>query len=250
MSGSDFLDDLRGELVQAAVRQHRRRAVRIRIAMLALPLCLLGAGLMAVTRPAPAAADVQVAVEDGRVELTLHDLEHDPVEIEAAARRAGLHVSVTAVAAGPSLVGRFVGEAATGAAPAELRLVGQAGGGFAGFSVPVRWPGTLTLRVGRPAHGDEPYATFSDALARGEPLACRPLIGRPASEAATALATTSLVVTVETVGERVPAIVPLEAVRVGDQGRWIVVGADATSPRSVVLRIQRPGAPIPPPPRC
>jgi hypothetical protein len=240
---SGFVESLRDDLVQAAVRQHRRRAARPgRLAVgLATAACVVLGGMLALSRPAPARADVRVEVSDGRFVVTLADLEHDPREIEAGLTTAGLRVTVTAVPVGPSEVGRFVGNATSAALPLDLRTVGADGTTFAGFSVPVGWSGTLDLRIGRPAHDDESYASFADAFAPGEPLACQALIGRTATEVAHLLAASPLDLVVET-GDHAPSAFPLAAMPGSDHGRWVVIGADATSPRRVVLRIQ-PGAP-------
>ena len=91
-----------------------------------------------------------MVVAGGRVAITLLDLEHDPRRIEAAARRAGLDVRVTAVPVGPSLVGRFVAESGMGSLPSELLALGGDTRAFVGFSLPEGWSGTLDLTVGRP----------------------------------------------------------------------------------------------------
>jgi hypothetical protein len=251
-----FVEALREDLVRAAVRQHRRRAARRHqiAAALGTAACLLVGGMLVVSRPVPARADVRVEVGGGRVVVTLADLEHDPREIEAGLRAAGLHVTVSAAPVGPSEVGRFVGNATNGALPLDLRTIGADANRatFAGFSVPVGWSGTLDLRIGRPARGDEPYDSFTDAFAPGEPLACRALIGRTAAEVAHLLATSPLDLVVEAADHQAPSSFPLAAMAGSDHGHWVVVGADATSRHRVVLRIQ-PRAMVtvrPPPDPC
>jgi hypothetical protein len=236
---------LRDELVRAAVRQHRRRAARPRIAAAvgAIALATVG-GLLAVARPSPALADVRVERTGGRVVVTLVDLEHDAHRIEARLRAAGLDVSVTAVPAGPSQVGRFVGDEPSGEVPGEVRTVGAGRTTFAGFSLPVGWRGSLDLHVGRPARGDEPYAAFADALAPGEPLGCRPLVGRTAGEVAELLAATQLDVAFAAADGAATGLLSPAALAGSGRAGWVVVGADATSRHRVVIRIREGANPV------
>jgi hypothetical protein len=250
--GPDFVAALRADLVRAAIRQHRRRRARRAWALRAAAVVILavsGEALLGAVTPSPASADVQIEVVDGRVAVTLEDLEHRPDLIEAAIRSTGLDVRVIAVPVGPSGVGRFIGDASSGDEPDELVALDAGRGSFAGFSVPLGWAGRLELRVGRPARGDEPYAAFADALAPGEPLACRPLIGRPAAQVADDLAESSLDVVFEA-GEG-PGLELLAAGRVAGSryARWPVAGVDATSHHRVVVRL-RPGPPPSSPPAC
>lgn len=249
--GPDFVATLREDLVRAALRQHRRRrARRARLTgAVVLAVAVAGGAVLIATTPSPALADVRVEVAQGRVSVTLEDLEHRPGRIEAAIRSTGLDVRVSAVPAGPSGVGRFLGDASSGAVP-DLVELDPSSEGFAGFSLPVGWPGRLDLRVGRPARGDESYAAFTDALAPGEPLACQPLLGRPAVQVAEELAATSLEVAfVAGEGPHLELIAARD-VASREYGRWSVVRVDATSRYRVVVRIRAGQSPTPSPSPC
>ena len=225
---------LREELVRAAAR--RRARGRSLVATIGV---LLGAcALLVATRPVPALADVAVDVRDGRLLVRLVDLEHRPEHIEGVLRGLGLDASVVDAPVGPSRVGRFVGTLDEGL-HAAVRRLGAAAAGFEGFSVPVGWTGHLDLRVGRPASPGESYAVFSDALAPGEPLACRPLLGRSAGEVLAELGALDLEVLVQAGSSalRTPA-----AVLRGPQRHARVRAVDAASAHRVIVRL---GPPVP-----
>lgn len=259
MSGQGpFVDQLREQLVaaagrEAAARRARRRPHRLAAASVAAVAAavLAAAVVVLLPQPGPAAAEVVIRVEGGAVEVTLLDLEHSPERIEAAVRAAGLDVSVRGVPVGPSRVGRFVGQESSGPLPPELARVDDAASGFRGFVLPEGWRGSLRLLIGEPASGDEPYIVFGDAFAPGEPLACSPLLGRPAAEVARSLAGEPLTVHFDAVeGITVTPLDPGEVVA-APWAPWLVVSADSLSRRSVVVRLAPPGSVAPPPhPEC
>jgi hypothetical protein len=234
---------LRRELVRAAAR----RRSRSRSLVLTIGALVASAALLVVSGPGPALADVQVEVQGGRLLVRLVDLEHRPEHIEGVLRGLGLDASVVDAPVGPSQVGRFVGTLDDSDLATDLRRLGAAKATFQGFSVPVGWTGRLDLRVGRPAGPGESYAVFSDALAPGEPLACRPLLGRPADEVLGAVAHLDLEVVVQVgSGFRRP-----EAVLAGPARHERVRAIDAASARRVVVRLgSGPGGAGPPSPGC
>jgi hypothetical protein len=223
---------LRGELVRAAAR----RRARGRSLALSVTALLLLVATVALARPVPALADVDVEVRAGRLFVRLVDLEHRPDHIEGVLRGVGLDASVVAAPVGPSRVGRFVGALDDAALAAEVHRLGADRDSFGGLSVPLRWPGHLDLRVGRPAEAGEPYAVFSDALAPGEPLACRPLLGRPVAEVLPALASLDLEVVVDRGTGDDDAVVAIEAA----SARRIVVRLGPPSPATTATSPECP----------
>jgi hypothetical protein len=224
---------LRAELVRAAARRRTRH--RPLVALLG-GLLLAGAALVAL-RPVPALADIELELRGDRLLVRLEDLEHRPEHIEGVLRGVGLDASVVAAPVGPSEVGRFVGTLDDARLPSEVHALDHGGATFAGFSVPRDWTGHLELRVGRPARDGEPYAVFSDALAPGEPLACRRLLGRPAGAVLSELAETTLDVRVRagTAPLRRPG-----AFLEGPDAALVVHGIDAATPHQVVVRLGPP----------
>jgi hypothetical protein len=105
--------------------------------------------------------------------------------------------------------------------------------------VPVGWRGHLVLQVGRPAAPGEAYAAFSDALAPGEPLACRRLLGMAPAELAALLDGLDLDVLVQAG----PAH-PLSRTLHRDAEGTVVRSIDATGPTQVIVRLGPP-APTP-----
>jgi hypothetical protein len=248
-----FVDAYADELHAAAVRLQaraaapRRRPVLVPVAAAVAGVALVVGTLLGGLRPHAADASVRVQVEEGRVIVTLVDLEHRPEEIEAAVRAAGLDVSVVAVPVGPSEVGRFVGEVASDL-PAELRVVDGGRSTFAGFSLPTWWRGSLHLEVGRPARAGETYAAFSDALAPGEPLACTGLLGRPAAQAVPPIAARGLhaAFLASALGGS-PRRIAAADLHAAGVDAWVVVAASATAADHVVIEIAPPPTGGPPP---
>lgn len=246
-SDRPFVEALGDELYAAAVRQtspagrarRRRRRLLVPAGAITIGATFIAGILLMVARPNTAQADVRIERADGRVTVTLVDLEHRPRHIEQRVRAAGLDVSVTDVPVGPSEVGRFVGNVTTDL-PRELRVIEGGPATFAGFSIPARWSGSLELQVGRPARAGEPYAAFSNAFARGEPLACTPLIGRPAAQSLAVLAArhlwgSFLAISTDPGDTRPVAVDDLRSSGLDD---WVIVAADATSASHVLIRIQ------------
>jgi hypothetical protein len=247
-----FTEALRDELVRAAERQasgatpKKRRAVprSLVLAAAALVLAVLASALL-LSSPKAAKADVRIEQRDGRIIVTLVDLEHRPGFIEKAVREAGLDITVKALPVGPSRVGRFLFEAdATGDAP-DLQTIDQQGSSFVGFSVPVGWTGHLKLYVGRPPAAGEAYGAFSDALAPGEPLACLDLVGKPASAVAKAVDGRDLDVTfvVSREGQGVVRL-PLSKVETSAYADWVVVRLTALSPKRISVDVAAELPPI------
>ncbi len=189
MDEQQFTEALRQQLVLAAERQHddaapapapapRRSLPKWSVALVAaavLAVAVVGVTVWGDERPV--AADVRVSLDDDHLtmQLTGRDVRAD--EIVAAAREAGLDVSVTEVPVGPSNVGRLVLANASEQPPA-LEMIGPDGAAFLGFRLPRDWQGTLQLTLGRAAEPGEEYVVASDALLPGEPLECRELLGR------------------------------------------------------------------------
>ncbi len=211
---------------------------------MAVLLALAGAVTVVASRPAPALAEVHLQVADGRLAITLLDLEAPPRRLEAVLRGLGVRTEIVEVPVGPSEVGRVVGTSdADGLAP-ELERLDAGEATFRGFSVPVGWTGPLALHVGRPAASGEWYAQLSDALAPGEPLACRPLLGATARAVRGALADAPLDVAFQPDG--VPPVPPLAAPALAASGYddWVVGSAAAASTTRVVVRLVPP-SPVP-----
>lgn len=245
MTGPDpDLAALRAGLVAAAGRlaAQRRRRRRARGMVVGVLAALVGTLAIGAPTTTPAAADVVVRVDDHEVFVLLVDLEHDPARIEAAIRGAGLDATVDGLPVGPSLVGRFLGRSTLHSRTPALRTVDGDERSFAGFALPVGWPGSLRLQVGVPAAGDEPYARFSDALAPGEALACRPLVGRSGRDVAAELAREPL--TVRYVALADDGMHPVTAVSVerGSGSRWTVAGVDGVRRGEVAVRLVPEGS--------
>lgn len=187
MTEPGFFDTLEAQLapgferVTARRRTRRRVAQRVAGAAVAL-LAAVGIGAFAL-QDEPASAGVRVEERNGLVYVRLTDVEYRPDVIEDAARDAGIALTVEAVPTGPSLVGRFIAYEQVGEDTGELRKLDADGPAFGGFAIPADFDGRLVLQVGRPAAENEPYFSFSNALADGEPLACSGVIGRTAQEA-------------------------------------------------------------------
>jgi hypothetical protein len=244
-----FVVQLRGELLAAAARVAEQRRRRARRAAVGTTVAAVAAAVVLVVLPRPdaAAADVVVRRTRGAVEITLVDLEHRPDRIEAAAREAGVDLEVRAVPVGPSSVGRFVGLwTSTSLGPAPRRLH-DGPEGFRGFSVPEGWPGSLRLLVGAPARRDEPYARASDALAPGEPLACRPVVGRRAAELARSLPRQGIHLRFIVRDVGVTHVVERDDVERGPWAGWVATQAESTARGEVVVDVVAPGPTAPHP---
>jgi hypothetical protein len=178
---AEFETALREELMAATRRPPRRRGEKVAVAavIIAFVAGLVWVAVGSVSSSPPAAADIHITHERGRVIVELTDLQNTPEDIERATDKAGLDIVVDAVPVGPSLVGRFVKYRANAGAKDLDFTVDANGVTFTRFSLPEHWPGRLTLDLGARAGSGEPYAAFSDAYAKGEPLACSNTFHRP-----------------------------------------------------------------------
>jgi hypothetical protein len=231
-----FDERLRNELMAAVHRRPRRRRRHVAVAAVALAIGgLLAASLVADQRPA--SADVEITHEDGRVIVRLTDLANTADEIEAAIDAEGLDVRVEAVAAGPSHVGRFVGEVGD----ADIDDVERSevdGVSFMAFSIPEDWDGTLTVLLGRPAGPDEPYVSSTDAFAPGEPLACSSALGMPLRSVVERLKGFDVTVLVFEDAQSLPQMSLSEAIESG-HGDDPITGAAGVSSSKVVIDVGR-----------
>jgi hypothetical protein len=250
-----FVDALGDELVAAAERRPAgavevrgprggpARVRRLAVLGIAAVVVALVAGTVALTRTTDrASAGVDIAVHDGRVNITLTDLEHDPKVVERAVRATGLDVRVVAVPAAPALVGRFVGEAVGDARPSELHQLRGDASSFAGFSLPVGWPGHLELSVGRPARKGEDYQASPSPFARGQALACLHLVGLSARDAAARLPHVTPDVLFDPLGKGDVNPGPIAASRIAASAYagWTVLGGVSRSATTIVLDIAAP----------
>jgi hypothetical protein len=209
------------------------------MALVGLALMAAIVGGLLLRSPAPAAADVEITHDNGRVVVRLTDLEATPAEIEAAASTEGLDIHVEQVPSGPSHVGRFVGEEVTSGGFTDVEHLDMEGVTFVAFSLPEDWAGKLTLLLGRPARAGEGYVAFTDAYAVGEPLACSQTLGGPLSALSEHL--DGFETSVQTFADGQPdQVIDLDEALESGLGDAIVSGATATSPTSVVVDVEGP----------
>jgi hypothetical protein len=207
-------------------------------------------GLLAVSLiadPRPANADVEITHRDGRVIVRLTDLANTVEDVEAATDAEGLDVRVEAVPAGPSQVGRFVGDVSTDGDGVDVERTEVDGVTFMAFSVPEDWDGTLTVFLGRPARPDEPYQSATDAFATGEPLGCSNTLGMPLGSVTELLDGFDVTVLRFENGRPLPQMPLLEAIETG-HGTDLITGAAGISSSKVVIDVGRsipPQAPAP-----
>jgi hypothetical protein len=246
VTADDLMPGYRDELVRAASRQIRRRQRRRRLAGVAA----LGAATAAVltlalnlANPDRAEAGVEITERNGRIEVSLTDVETRPDVVEDALNDAGIDATVAAVPVGPSNVGRFAGFTADD--PDSVQPIDARGRTFPGFSVPIDYAGHLELRLGRPAELGEPYAEYSDAYLAGEPLHCAGVYGQPATVLADFAADRpELEIDVEPFVDGAPAgdRLSLEAVSNSPFAGYLVVEARSPEPDSVIVRITPDGS--------
>lgn len=225
---SPFQDALRAELVTAARRDRRRRRGRIAGAVTAAAAA--AAGSVALLWPSPAAADVEVRFRGDDVVVSIVDLQTDPDEVRDAMEDAGLAAEVVGAPTGPSAVGRFAGVSLTAPGPVPVTTSGSDGVTFDGFVVPRDYPGTILITVGVPAEPGQMYDVGTDALAPGEPLACRAVVGRTVADLPPLSG-----LEVRVIPQPASSPIAIDAPEVDPYLGWYVTGARATSRASVVL---------------
>ncbi len=213
MNREEFLGQLRTEVLAADERHlapgppvRSRRPHRGRWLGAAAAVLLLLAGASVALRPAPAAAGVEVIADADGMTIRLTDLTTRPEEVEAAARDAGLDVTVISEPVGPSRVGRFIGMSGSGGTSEIVVTEGDAVNGFTAIRLPSGFDDSLELRIGREALPGEEWSESSDATAPGEPLECADLLGEPLS------------VGLETARRAGVATVKVNLI---DEGRWL-----------------------------
>lgn len=183
---SDFREQLRERLLDAATR---RRAGRIRRAR-GVVVVLLAATLLTVAgtqfHAQTGQADVlTIEHRSDEVLVTLSDLQAKPDEIRHELHDAGLDATVYDIPASPSFVGRFV----RAQDPGNIRIVDPASSSFRSFAVrndDLDQP--IELTYGRRAHEGETYEIYADVFDQGEPLHCTDIDRLPVQQAAAALA--------------------------------------------------------------
>lgn len=239
---TDYESALRAELMAATRRPRRRRSVIVAtggIAVIILAVLLTTIGGPA---PRPAAADVEVRHEAGRVIVRLTDRKNSPEEIERATDEAGLDVRVEAVPAGPSNAGRFVGELASKGGVGNVEKIETSDVSYMGFSLREDWTGRLTLQLGRHAEPDETYSTLSNAYAEGEPLACSGTLHEPLARVLPYV--DGLNVRVLSFDGTEPRQLPLDEALAQGLGAKPITRADALSPTELLIHVE---GTLPPP---
>jgi len=233
-----FEDALREELMAAARRPPRRRLVPPLAAVAVVAFAAIVAATTLLS-PDQAAADVEVTTADGRVTVRLNDTQNSPEDIEIATGDADLVVRVEGVPAGPSQIGRFVGEFATDADVTEVERLDVDGSTYMAFSVPEGWPGELTVYLGQRAAESEPYRVASDAYAVGEPLACSGTFGGPLAGVVDVLEGFEVSVQVFDEQQQPSAPLTLDDAMEAGYGDELVTGAVATSSTSLLVHVGR-----------
>jgi hypothetical protein len=233
---SPFQDALREQLRAAAHRdlscRRGRRRLRIGAAVAAVAAAIAG---VAVLVPSPAAADVEVTIRDGVVEVRLTDLDATAAEVTEAMRDAGLEAETIGTPVGPSLVGRFVAVGFDQGGDAEVEDIRAEDGGLIGFRVPAGWEGRLRIQLGEAADPGEPYGAGSDAFAPGEPLGCKGVLGATLADASSTL--DDLEVTFLPHGY-VGDPIPLASPDAEPYARWHIVSGRARAADTVLLTVQ------------
>ena len=240
---SPFHEALREQLRAAAVRDLQRKHRPWR-RILGAVTAVMGAATaaVAVLTPSPAAADIEVTIEHGRVEVRIVDLVTSPDEVQEELDEEGLPVTVSGVPVGPSNVGRFVAVQLEVPDGRTIEQLGGDGGGFDGFVIPEGWPGTLLIEVGVPAPPGEPYTSGSDAFAPEEPLHCVDIRGRTVVDAGRLLPDLEVVRVRAATQDAVDLADALE----GELAGWYVVGARALAADHVLLEVQASPPPVAP----
>lgn len=230
---SRFEQELGDELYAAAVReqQRRRRSVRAMVAAAAAVV----AGGVAIAWPNPAAADVEVRIEDGTLHVRIADDDVTPDEVLEAIEDEGLEASVVGLTTGPSGVGSFVRATVPGGG-AQPAVSDEVGAAFRSFSLPAGWTGDLVIGVGIAAEGDEVYDALSDPFGPGEPLRCQGVLGRPLRDVADRLADLSVSVRAFE-GDLLVAEATLMDALASEHADWIVESGIAVSAIDITLDV-------------
>jgi hypothetical protein len=181
-----FQAKLRAALVGAVetkfVRERRRARLRRAALAMAAIVAVLAAVITVALPDERADASIEIDARDGLLVVRLVDFENRPEQIVGALRNAGINAEVDPVPVGPSNVGRFVGSFASEERGITIYHDSRRFS-FASFSIPQEYQGLLRLKLGRKAEPGEMWQAASDATAKGEALACRPIRGLTPAEA-------------------------------------------------------------------
>jgi hypothetical protein len=179
---NSYAEQLRDEIVSAAVRQHRARRRRRAIVVGGAGVVAV-AGVIALVVGLLVAPDERPAAADGTVEVVRE--EHTtlvrivdpakPDEVVADLRAIGLDVERVERPTGPSLVGAVVSLVVEDSTPTD---------GTEFLSAYVAPGSHVEVGVGVPANEGEAYAVGTDAFAAGEPLDCLGWPGQTGAELA------------------------------------------------------------------
>lgn len=232
-----YSDQLRDELVRAAVRQRRVRR-RNRTIGMAAALVLLVAGAGAVVAGAVIGSDDHAAeattVDVSRTPTGTHVTIIDPSrpdDVVADLRSAGVGVDRIERATGPSKVGMVVSLVVV---DGDNQLDGKA------LEVELDSVARVQVGVGVAADEGADYDIGTDAFAEGEPLWCRSWPGQPTDQLADVIA--SRVLAVKVVDRRDG---PLDAL----PRNKVVVSATALASDRVLITVDQ-GESAPAPAEC
>jgi hypothetical protein len=234
-----YLDRLRDELVAAhPVTRARVRRRRVMVGTFAALLVIATFGTFTIFRSTPASAAVIVTHDGDAIVVRITNGRAPASEVSSALRTAGIDAQVSEVATGPSGVDRVVGITTT---TGVSHLGGRRGSGFTVARFSASGAPQTTVKIGRAANSGEPYGFLTDAFLPGEPLACLPLSGKPATEVMRAVAAHGLSVTwLDTEGRFVSTPTP---------GTFVGI-ASAMSTHDVLLRLTRTPMSSPLPSGC
>jgi hypothetical protein len=238
---SRFHDELGRELLRVGLQEQRRRRRRIRAA--AASVLAAAAGSLTLLWPNPAAADVEVRYEGGRVVIDITGNGASPEEVVDALRDAGVDAAVDGQSTGPSGVGRFVSAHVVGGEDQPIVIDPEPiGSAFRTFSIPEAFSGKLTLGVGVPSDGPGRYEASSDAFGRGEPLRCRGVLGARLQDVTEELR--EFDVSVRTYREGLfLGELPLADALESETADWFIDAGISNGPRTVALQVvEEPGA--------
>lgn len=169
---------LHDELVAGAGRRrprHRAAWPTVLVAAAAAIVALVVVSGVLATGDDPVAADVKVERAGDHVTVSI-EAEVDVREVEAALRRAGVVVTVTAQTTGPSRVGQFVGIVG----PPDAVLEG--GDGTSSHRATFTAGSPVRILLGVAARRGQAYDVATEPTAVGEPFAGQVIEGRTLSE--------------------------------------------------------------------